>query len=175
MLVELLTGELRGEIKSLCGAMIVGEGRWEEAIALSRSTDAQLAFRAAWGLEWAWAESPEGLRPHLETFLYAFARSDNGSVHRIYSKMINDMLRRGWEFSRGRRTEVVAKSFDLLIDSATRPAVKVWSMEIVYRLRGEEPWIADALAETLAAMLTSPEASPGLVNRASKTLKRLAK
>jgi hypothetical protein len=174
---KILAGTLRGDMKSRCGELILREGCWEEAVALSCGDNPKTAWRAAWGVEWAWfaASSHPALPPcgFPASLSQAFARSDNGGVQRIYGKIIADMLSRGLEFTAAQLEAIVSKSFDLLIDPSARPAVKVWCFEILFLLRGHASWIADALTETLRNILSSPESSAGLVSRAKKTLKMI--
>ena len=169
---EILLGELKGEMKATYGRVIVEQERWEEAIALARSKDDRLAFRASWGLGWAYNESPEGVLPYLERFIGAFVDSTSGSVHREYSKILYGLASRGVKLSETQREKVVARAFDLLINPAVRPAAKVWCMEIVWIFRDSEDWIAEALQETLRELVSAPGCPRGLENRAGKVLKR---
>jgi hypothetical protein len=172
-LVEVLSGELDGSMKEVVGRAIVRDGLWAEAIGLASHPDARVAFRAAWALEWAYFSAPEGLLPHIDIFVEAFLKSDNGSVHREYLKILCDIqCRRIVEFDDIQRVRIVEKAFDLLISPATKPGVKVWCMDILSSAPPHLDWVGEALTEALHRILES-DPSPGLANRASKVLRKL--
>lgn len=170
---KILSGHFESDMQTLYGSMIVDGGRWQEAIGFAMSPDPPLAFRAAWGLEWAFFKDRAGFMPHIDAFVAAFVASDNGSVHRHYAKMIAHLLKDGHRFAPDQKTAILEKSFDLLISPTAKVAVKGWCMQIIYMLRDTEDWIVEALESTLRNILAAPDITPGMANGAAKTLKKL--
>ncbi len=172
-LIEELSGELDGGVKERVGRIIVRDGLWAEAIGLAWHPDPRVAFRAAWALGWAYNNSPEGLLPYVDDFVEAFVVSDNGSVHREYSKILCDMHRRRMVvFDDIRLAQIAEKSFDLLISPDVKVAVKAWCMDILCDAVPRMDWVGDMLRDTLHRILEDAP-SPGLANKASKVLRKL--
>lgn len=83
------------------------------------------------------------------------------------------MLHRGMLHPDMTQAEQIAeKTFDLLIAPATKTAVKVWCMEILFCLAPRLDWVAEQLRDTVQQILESTS-SRGLANRAGKILKRI--
>ncbi len=173
LLIDKLSGELDSTMKELVGRIIVRDALWGEAIELALHPDPRLAFRASWALEWAYFDSPEDLLTHIDCFVEAFLKSENGSVHRQYSKILCDMQRRQIiVFDDIRLSQISEKAFDLLVSPDVRTAVKVWCIELLFDASLRLDWIRDALNDILQHIMES-NPSRGLANRASKVLRRL--
>jgi hypothetical protein len=194
-LVEMLSGELDGSIKERVGREIVSGGLWAEVIGLASHPDPRIVFRAAWALEWAYNDSPEGLLPYIDEFVEAFLASDNGSVHREYLKILCDIRRRrstvfvdkerGWssalvdkEYEQNQEhmhawlAQIAEKAFDLLVAPDTKTAVKGWCIEILMGVAPHLDWVGEALEETLHWLMEN-NPSPGLANRCQKALRTI--
>ena len=91
----LSAGGLTKQTNRMLGRLIAEEKLWDEAMELARSDEAQVAFRSAWALEWAYTMDAHPIEARFRRFFEDFLRSDNTSVQRIYSKMLCDMVRRG--------------------------------------------------------------------------------
>ncbi len=87
---------LGGGMKATVGYIILKYEAWEAAMDVAR-TDSKTGFRAAWALEWAYEQAePNGLPEWLpDRVADDFVASSNGSLHRIYAKMLCDMVRFG--------------------------------------------------------------------------------
>lgn len=174
MLVIGLSGELGPGMAGRFGSLIQRHGLYGEAIALAGHPDDRVAFRASWALEWAYEADRERFRPLSGDILATFLSSRNGSVHRIYTKMICDMSRRGIIVFDDREAEKVAeKAFDLLIDPDTKVAVKVWAAEVLFDLSAWLGWVRDHLPDVVRhQMELSP--TPAMLNHGNKLLRRIA-
>ena len=113
----LSAGGLTKQTNRMLGRLIAEEKLWDEAMELARSDEAQVAFRSAWALEWAYTMDAHPIEARFRRFFEDFLRSDNTSVQRIYSKMLCDMVRRGAVATDALQAEELAgKCFDLLTD-----------------------------------------------------------
>lgn len=155
------------------GELIVSGNMWALALDLGLHRDPKVAFRSSWALEWAFFNDRGAFSPHMAHFIGNFLKATNGSVHRHYTKMMWDVLHRGMLVPDAAQAEQIAeKTFDLLISPATRTAVKVWCMEILFELAPHLDWVGEQLCETVRQIMEN-EPSRGLANRACKMLKRI--
>ncbi len=172
----ILSGGLTRKMNTLAGSLIAEENLWDEAMDLSRSADGRTAFRASWGLEWAYCLAPEEIESRWNRFLDDFLASNSESVHRVYSKMICDIMRReAATLSDGQAARLAEKCFDLLIDPDTAVAVKVWQIELLHDLSPRIGWIEENLTETVRTMSESPDCTPAIAAHARHYFRRLAK
>ncbi len=172
----LLSGGLTKKMNTTAGSLIVEENLWDEAMALARSGDDRLAFRASWGLEWAYTMMPEEIVARWGQFFEDFLASRNDSVHRVYSKMICDMMRRrAIALSADEASHLAEKCFDLLINPDTAIAVKVWQIEILHELSPRIGWIGEHLTETVRTLSESPDCTPAMAAHARHYFRKLKK
>jgi hypothetical protein len=139
----------------------------------------------AWALEWAYEQAGDDDLPEwfFDRMVDDLCASANGSLHRIYAKMVCDRMRFGGVVPTGVQAERLAeKCFDVVIDPATRTAVKFWCLEILAELAGLAPraefaprldWVAEELPDTLRRISEAPDCSPGLRVATREILKRL--
>jgi hypothetical protein len=172
-----LTAELLCEFGSgmneRAGRIILDNNLIECALGLAMHPDPRAAFRSSWALDWAYFHDREAILPHAERLIDTFIEATNGSVHRQYSKIIYDMYHTRIVAVDGiRLARIAEKAFDLLIDTSTRTAVKVWCMELLFDIAPRVEWVGEQLGLTLRQMMES-EPSRGLANRAAKVLKRM--
>jgi hypothetical protein len=124
-------------------------------------------------VEWAYAQCPEGELPEwfADRMTADFVASPNGSLHRVYAKMILDRMRFGGFIPTDTQSELLAeKCFDLLIDPKTRGAVQMWCMEILSELSPRADWIAEALTETARRISGQPDCPPGMTMACRRVL-----
>ncbi len=168
-----VSSEIKSEMNEKFGRLIGPNNLWDTALDLGLHEDPKVAFHGSWALEWAFYDDREAFRPHIPHFVANFLKATNGSVHRHYTKMMWDMLHRGMLRPDIAQAERIAeKAFDLLIAPATKTAVKVWCMEILFCLAPRLDWVAEQLRETVRQILES-NPSRGLANRAGKVLRRI--
>lgn len=154
------------------GRIIVSENMWAEAMGLVSDTDAQVAFRAAWALQWAMEHAGRPLTDYSCHIVRTFLSSQNGSVLRIYSKLLLEAMRKT-DFDDITSQCIAEKSFDLLLDAKTKVAVKVWLMEILESLAGKIDYVAENLAECISRLSEAPDCTPAMTSHARNVLLRI--
>lgn len=164
-----------GDMKRTVGYLILRHGLWETAMNLGLREKPRTAFRATWALEWAYEYSEDNLPEwFVDRMLDDFIASRNGSLHRVYGKMLCDRMRFGGFVPTPAQTERLAeKCFDLAIDPATKTAVTFWCLEILTEFAPRIGWVAVELGETVRRISESPDCTPGLVVACREILKRL--
>lgn len=164
-----------GNMKAAVGYLILRYGLWEEAMNLGRDSRQRTGFRATWALEWAYEQSGDRLPEWFAGRMADdFAASDNGSLHRVYAKMLCDMMRfGGFRPDDAQAHRLAERCFDLLIGSKTKGAVQFWCMEILYELSPRIDWIAEALEDTVLRISESPGCQPGMASACRDILRRL--
>ncbi len=170
---------LGGGMKAMVGYIILKYGVWEEAMNVaSRQQDSgsKTAFRSVWALEWAYEYASESDIPEwfFDRVADDFCASANGSVQRIYAKMLCDMMRFGGARPTGEQTERLAeKCFGLVIEPLTKTAAIFWCLEILTELAPRVEWVAEELPETVRRISETPDCSPGMKVATREILKRL--
>jgi len=139
--------------------------------------DPRTAFRATWALEWAyeWADPGELPEWFFDRMVDDFVRSSNGSLQRIYGKMLCDRMRFGGAHPTDRQVELLTeRCFGLVIEPATKTAVRYWCLEILADLAPRAEWVAEELAATLRHLSEQPDCPPGMRVVTRELLRRLA-
>ncbi len=193
-----------GGMKAMVGYIILKYGAWEQAMDAAQSGASTTTFRAAWAMEWAYEQAESGDVPEwfFDRVTGDFCASGNGSLQRIYAKMICDMMRFGdgrnvssteaRRSAAGRRGKVegdnadcgtrptggqaeslAEKCFDLVIAPGTKTALKFWCLEIICELSPRLDWVAEELPATLLRISEAPDCTPGLRVATREILKRL--
>lgn len=171
-----------GGMKAVVGYVILRYGAWEEAMDVARrTTDPRSAFRVAWALEWAYEQAAEEDIPEwlFGRLIDDFCTTSNGSLHRMYAKIICDRMRFGGasfatpvsstDAQAGRLAE---KCFDLVIDPRVGTAVKFWCLEILSELASRLDWVAEELPEILRRISETDDCSPGMRVATREILRR---
>ena len=131
------------------------------ALQLAHDPDPRVAFRASAALEYAYFANPDGLRPYQEQFLANFLTAASTSAQRHYAKVLENLIRSGRiTLSSAQMQQVAEAAFDRMIDPRARPAVKVWSMEILFLLAPALPWVDEQLEESVRMLMDA--GSPAL-------------
>ena len=142
------------------------------ALNLGLDRDPAVAFHASYALERAFFIAPEAFGRHIGHFVRNYLAIVNPSACRHYSKMMAWLLdRRRIELTDSQRQQVAEATFDRLIDPSVRPAVKVWSMEILDSLSAELPWVEEQLYDTICWLMRDD--GPALRNRGTKICRRI--
>lgn len=169
---SLLEERFGKEMNATIGRIIVSENMWDKAMGLVSDADAQVAFRAAWALQWAMEHAGRPLTDYSCHIVGTFLNSQNGSVQRIYSKLLLEVMRKT-DFDDITNRRIAEKSFDLLLDAKTKVAVKVWLMEISESLSGKIDYVAENLAECILRLSEAPDCTPAITSHARKVLLRI--
>ena len=145
----------------------------KELIDLTFHPQYQIAFRAAWILEYTLIYSPNALQTKLEYFLIAYEKQKNYSCQRHFSKILmfftakaNERLLRIYPLEL-----VVETTFKWLIDPETPVAVQVNCMDILFNLKDRFNWIEEELKEQINFLLKNGTAA--MQSRGKKLLKKL--
>ncbi len=165
-----------GDMKPTVGYLILKHGLWEEAMNIGRHGRRQIVFRATWALEWAYEQSsPEELPEWFaDRMLDYFAASDNGSLHRVYAKMLCDQMRfRDFRPTDGQVERLAEKCFELATNVQTKTAVTFWCLEVLSELAPRIDWVAEELEETVRRISESPDCTPGMTVACREIIKRL--
>lgn len=174
---EALGGNFMGKMGKMYGNLIIKHNLWESAITLALHHNPKIAFRSAWALDNAYFSNREELPNHFpKLFIDTYLASENGSVHRCYTKILCDMLKRKLIHPEISTLEKIAeKTFDLLLNPDTKVAVKAWCVEVLYILSSKISWVDEHLEDTIRTQLEREPLSPATINHAKKTLIRLQK
>lgn len=137
--------------------------------------DSQIAFRSAWLLENIFFACPEMFESILPEFLEHYAKQENKSGQRHYSKIgmeiTKPIQRLKLDIPIDKLEKLLEASFDWLIDAKTPVAVKCNCLDILYNLSGKESWIISELNNILEQNLLSN--SPAILSRTKSILKKL--
>ena len=155
-----------------CGQLIVANNLFSEAFDLGKTGPDQLAFRATWALDFAFSYAPERLSDSCGQIVDNYLRASYSGVIRLYSKMLVRVLSvPGADLSSDRIDRIAEVTFTRLIDAAVPPSIRVWCMEILYRLPHQESWIDEELYEVLDWYRQSH--LPSLRSRAGKLYRKI--
>jgi hypothetical protein len=169
---ELMDGFERGMNRRV-GAMILEGGLWSEAMDLAMDDDASVGFRAAWGLEAAYCADMDAFVAYFPRLLEDLLVTQNGSVERIYSKMLCDGMRRDAVKLTGAQAErLTEKAFGILIREGSKVATKVWQVELIADLIPRLEWIEESLTSLMRAMSENPDCTPAEAALAKNFLRR---
>lgn len=193
---------LDGGMKATVGYIILRYGAWEAAMNVGMNSShrpgpdsaakqrtgkgeednvaspewSKIGFRASWALEWAYEQAEESDLPEwfFDRLANDFTTTHNGSLHRIYAKIICDRMRFGSVRPTDAQAEKLAeKCFDLVIGPRTKTAVRFWCLEILAELAPRLDWVAGELPETLRLISEAADCSPGMRVATREILKRL--
>jgi hypothetical protein len=166
-----------GRLARAYGRDIVGNDLWEDAMRMAAASEptgpaARTAFHAGWALEHAYFSAPGDFTPFIGRFLEDFVAVRNPSVHRHYTKIMSDLLRRGAVRPNDVQAEaIVERCFDFLIDPDVRVGVKVWAMEALERLAPRVEWVGEHLCAVVGQLMA--DGTPAVVSRGRKLMRRL--
>ena len=150
------------------------EQHFRAALQLAHDPDPRVAFRASAALEYAYFANPDGLRPYQEQFLANFLTAASTSAQRHYAKVLENLIRSGRiTLSSAQMQQVAEAAFDRMIDPRARPAVKVWSMEILFLLAPALPWVDEQLEESVRMLMDA--GSPALDAHGARLCRKIGK
>lgn len=154
-----------GGMKAMVGYIILRCDAWEEAMNLGLDGEPRIAFRATWALEWAYEQSEPEERPEwfFDRMADDFVSSSNGSLHRVYAKMLLDQMRFGGICpTPGQAERLADRCLDLVSAPATKTAVRFWCLEILCELSPCVEWVGGELAALLRRLGEASECPAGM-------------
>lgn len=146
-----------------------------QLIELTFHSKKEIAFRAAWILDYQLIGSPELMLANLQPFYQAYLIQTNLSCKRHYTKILmhyshkqrSDILE-GYDLN-----QIIETTFEWLINPATPVAVQVNCMDILYNLRAHADWVDEELPAQIAFLLKNGSAA--MQSRGKKLIKSLSK
>jgi hypothetical protein len=115
----------------------------------------EIAFRAAWMLEYIVKYKPLQFYPHIPEFMLLLPKQNNHSAQRHYTKIVALMTDRRSNLLykealiRVNMEAVIELLFTRLVDPETLVAAKVHCMQALANLVPEHDWIKEDLLETI--------------------------
>lgn len=131
----------------------------DELLAVTFHKKKEIAFRAAWVLEYMVTHKPLEFFPHIQTFLSLLPNQTNLSAMRHYAKIIVLMTERKSNLlykevlSQVNMEPVIEVLFTWLVDTKTPVAVKVHCMQALANLVANYNWIEEELLETIEYLM----------------------
>ena len=170
--------DLRTMVSTLMGAgeaEYVAKSAFENEAVLRKlqefsfSDDRKLAFHSSWILSKVYEKYPEIIGQNLHVLIDALDSVDNESVLRSFLKIIS--LSELAPLSQKHHGRLADCCFRYLRSGTSAIAVKVYSMEIIYKLALVYPELANELTSTINML--ADEGSAGIVARGRIILKKL--
>lgn len=179
--------DLQTELKKIINAKRVYRDRaakfvlenpdtFEELVITVLNPKSGIRDRAAWTFELACIQNPELLFPYMDLFCDGLKNLQDDRVIRPISKICNLMIQQScknelFNLTKKQKEQIIEVSFDWLIDDK-KTAAQAFSMNSIFRLRNEFPWIPESLFEHLTNNIMLK--SPGYQNQAKKILNKLS-
>ncbi|MDB5118800.1 MAG: hypothetical protein JWN56_18 [Sphingobacteriales bacterium] len=139
----------------------------------------EIAFRAAWVLEYIELNFPQRFVPVLDHFLAGYQKQHKPSCQRHYTKIMMRLTEKStstiYQFNlRDYNFEtIVDTTFEWLINPKTPIAVKVNCIEILVNLRKQFDWIEEELKAQIVFLLK--DGGPAIQSRGKRMLKVLSR
>jgi hypothetical protein len=124
--------------------------------------------RAVWVVDTITEKIPELLNPYIETIIHALPSFTHDGMRRNSLRMLSRA-----EFPSDSKGMLINICFDWLVAPGESIAVKVYAMDILYRISKEEPELKKELADSIEWRIH--EGSTGFQNHGRKMLKKLHK
>lgn len=155
-----------------CGRLIVADDLFDEVLDWGLKDAERFAFRVTWALDFAFSYDSARLSDFYGQIVDNYLQASYSGVIRLYSKMLVKLLSiQGADLSSDWIDRIAEVTFTRLIDAAVPPSIRVWCMEILYRLPHQESWIDEELYEVLDLYRQSH--LPSLRSRAGKLYRRI--
>lgn len=146
----------------------------QELISLTFYKAPQVAFHAAWLLEYRQKKFPDEFNRHLEYFMDSYPDQKNKSCQRHYTKILMGQLNsnRNIILKSTNLEAVTEATFEWLTDPGTPVAVTANCMDILFYLSAHFGWIADELKLQIEFLLRNGGAA--IQSRGKRILAKLA-
>jgi hypothetical protein len=141
---------------------------FDELVSIYLRNEEPVSRRAVWVVDTVAEKNPHLLDSYLETIVEALPRFDHDGLKRVSLRMLSRS-----PLPQNQLGELINLCFDWLVSPKETVAVKVYAMEILYRISQVEPDLKKELADSIEWRIA--EGTPGFKNRGLKTLKKLYK
>ena len=153
--------------KEYMGNLILEHKLFGPIMEIARHEKGNIAFRAAWGIEYAFFKQPDSFSEFISKFITDFHKIENESVRRHYGKMMYTLLSQKRIIPDTRHAEAIAETVCTWMTAPkTKIGTKVWCLDILHLLRPHADWIAGAMEDLIAQESVSP--TPGMKCRIKK-------
>jgi hypothetical protein len=125
-----------------------------------------VSWKAAWVADAVSEKRPDLLEPHLDEMIAGIESFNNDGVKREVLRMLSRC-----SFNESQMGSLISHCFNWLTSAKESVAVKMFSMEILYRISQQEPGIKEELTDSIEMRM--PEESPGFRSHGKKILKHL--
>ena len=158
------------EVDWLAASAIENPVLFRKLLEYSYSADHKLAFHSSWILTKVSDRAPELFYPHLDEIVDGLVRLDNESAIRSLLRIVSQS---GIEELSGNKHGLLADyCFSQLRSGFSAIAVKVYSMEILYRLISKYPDLKNELIACI--QLLQAEGSGAIISRGRQILGKLS-
>jgi hypothetical protein len=142
---------------------LVGE-LWEIYLAIEE----HVSRRAAWTIDTASENKPGWVEPFLPQLIAKLPEFNHDGLKRHALRMISRM-----PFPQGMEGELMNIAFEWLVRTTESVAVKMYCMQILYRLSANEPDILQELYDTIEFQMA--DGTPGFKGIGSKLMRQIDK
>jgi hypothetical protein len=132
--------------------------------------NSRYAMRAARVIQIASHNYPELVRPYLKEIILRLPDLKNDGLKRGMAKIL---IERSFDHDEETLGILVATCFDWLMDPAQKPAIKVYSMEILYKVSQVYPEIKNELISSIEEQL--PRSGTAVKSRGKQILAKFYK
>jgi hypothetical protein len=139
---------------------------FDELVSIYLRNEEPVSRRAVWVVDTVAEKIPGLLEPYLESIAEALPDFEHDGLKRVSLRMLARSPLPG-KYIAG----LMNICFDWLVAPKESVAVKVYAMEILYRISQVEPELKKELADSIEWRIA--EGTPGFKNRGLKTLKKL--
>ena len=141
---------------------------FDELVEIYLRNEEPVSRRAVWAVDTVAEKLPKLLERYIDSIAEALPRFEYDGLKRLSLRMLSRLPLPQKYFG-----ELMNICFDWLISPKESVAVKIYAMEILYRMSGMEPELKKELADSIEWRIT--EGTPGFKSRGKKTLNKLYK
>lgn len=128
------------------------------------------AQRASRVVQLCTVKFPHLIKPHLNEIITSLPGFQNGGLKRNILRLLSQRTN---EFSEEQQGILLDVCYKFIMNSDEKPAIKVYSMDILYDISNQYPDLKKELISCIENQM--PTASAGIKSRSKKMLKRLYK
>lgn len=144
--------------------LLLEQELFPEAMNLALGAKTNVPFRASYALERAFLKAPERFAPYYDRFVRDFRTVTHHSVWRHYGKIMALLLKKKkLGFDEDTARQIAETALVRLVDESVPVGARVWSLDILYYLRGRVGWIDAELPAVIDDLKTAP--TPAMLSR----------